>query len=153
MKKRVRHLLEAAQGEAQLHPAFFETKGPGAGDRTTAAYIAALRKRLQTQFGGDLAEYSVLPGTGIRVDYWLPEENTIVEIALGLKNPLSEFERDVLKAVISRAKGLPVDALVLLGKPGALRCADSPWFKSVRAWALERGVTVSVHELRPEATA
>jgi hypothetical protein len=148
---RVQSLLDAAQEEAKLHPAFFITKGPGAGDHSTAAYIAALRKRLHVQFGSDLAEHPILPGTGIRVDYWLPEEQTIVEIALGLKNPLSEFERDVLKAVVSRATGLQVNTLVLLGKPGAFRRMESPWFKHVRAWAKEQGVTVLVHELRSES--
>jgi hypothetical protein len=28
---------------------------------------------------------------------------------------------------------------------------ESTWFKRVRAWAQEQGITVSVHELHPEA--
>ena len=28
---------------------------------------------------------------------------------------------------------------------------ESTWFKRVRAWAQEQGITVSVHELPPEA--
>ena len=146
-------LLRLAQQEAISQPGFFTVQGPGSGDRATAAFISALRSRASQSFGADFAECAVIPATGIRVDYWFPDERVIVEVALGLRNPLSEFERDILKAVISRSAGLPVEALVLLGKPGALRRTEGPWYKRVMAWAASEGINVSVHELRPETAA
>ncbi len=71
------------------------------------------------------------------------EEATILEIALGLRNLLGEFERDVLRAVRARDAGFRVSKLVILAKPGVL----DPWYRPICEWAKGRGLEVLVFEL------
>ena len=151
MQERILRVIELAQVEADRDPAFFTVKGPGAGDRATAIFINALRHKAKEEFGSDLAECPVLPGTGVKVDYWMPEEGVIVEVALSLRHPLSEFERDILKAVIARERGLGVSALVFITKSGGAKRLRSPWFSTVIEWAKGQGIEVSVHELESRA--
>lgn len=145
-------LAQQLSGEYENH---FVVKGPGIGDRETHSFISELREQSNILLGDDYAEkeiFSRLPQlenkVAIRVDYWFPDEETILEIAFGLRNPLSEFERDVLKAVTARAAGLPVSKLVLLSKPGALKRMGAPWCQNVIRWAKEQGVSVHIFELK-----
>ena len=43
-------------------------------------------------FGADYSEQKVCGETSFAVDFYFPEERTIVEVALGLPNPASEFD-------------------------------------------------------------
>jgi hypothetical protein len=151
LPKRIQLLVDAAQAEADARPDFLAIKGPGAGDRSSAAFVAALRAKAKALLGSDLAEYPVLRETAVRVDYWFPEEETILEVALSLRNPLSEFERDVLKAVIARAEGLRVTHLVVVAKQDARTRIGSPWYRKVVDWAQSQGIEVTFHELHANA--
>jgi hypothetical protein len=147
-------VIRLAQDLTAAYPNFFTIKGPGVGDKETNSFISTLRKSAEAALNGDHSEKAIfstlLPldqSVSIRVDYWFPEEETILEIALGLRNPLSEFERDVLKAVTARDAGLQVSKLVLLAKPDALKRQSQPWYRHIRDWAKGRGVEVLVFEL------
>lgn len=146
-------VLRTAQEIANEQDDFFLRKGPGKGDISTAVFIHALHDRIGIREGeqptnGIHPEATLVEnGSGARVDFWIPEEQTIIEIALGLRNPLSEFERDVLKALIARDAGIPVSTLVLLGKPLARKRISGAWFQQVIEWAGKRGVRVCVLEL------
>ena len=146
---KVTTVLQLAQALAVKHPAFFSLQGPGAGDRQTAAYIKELRASALAALGTDYAEHRLLPTTGARVDYWFPDEETVLEIAFGLRNPLSEFERDILKVVLARADGVAVSQLVLLSKPGAHGRLNAPWCRAVIRWTQRQGIHIHVHELSP----
>lgn len=154
--KMTTRVLRLAQRIANEQEEFFSIKGPGRGDHSTAAFIGVLQERVVKTRNGDhgdeiIAEATLLKeASGARVDYWIPAEETIIEIALGLRNPLSEFERDILKAVIARVGGVPVSTLVLLGKPHALKRTAAPWYQQVIDWAGSQGLRVCVLELVDE---
>jgi hypothetical protein len=146
-------VLRLAQSIANEQKDFFLRKGPGRGDRSTAEFIQSLHEQLAAGSGGGFVggiepeKTFVDSVSGARVDFWIPAEQTIIEIALGLRNPLSEFERDVLKALIARDEGIPISTLVLLGKPSALKRTSAPWCQHVIKWAATRGLRVCVLEL------
>lgn len=142
-------LHELAQQLADERPSLFETKGPGQGDRDTKGYIDELRRRAAHAFAKDYAEQAICGANGLRVDYYFPEDATIVEIAFLLKNSPSEFEKDILKAIMARESGQDVRELVFIAKPGAVKRCNAPDRRSIIGWA-ERahGVTVRVHEIR-----
>jgi hypothetical protein len=118
-------LIKLAQGLASERPPFFIVKGPGHGDRDTAGFMAALRERSLAAFGSNYSEHRLVPECGFTVDYWFPEEGAVVEVALSLRNPLSEFERDIFKVLLARSAGIQVSALLFISKPGArIRCAQ-----------------------------
>ena len=114
----VERLVQLAQSIADERPTFFDIKGPSVGDHDTAAFMSELRARAQTDFGMDCSEKRVCGATNLCVDFYFPNEGTIVEVALGLRNPTSEYERDILKALMAIDEGHQVTRLVFVSKPG-----------------------------------
>ncbi|MDP9194380.1 MAG: hypothetical protein M3P06_22000 [Acidobacteriota bacterium] len=57
---------------------------------------------LRRLFGTDLAEQTICGTNKFCVDYYFRDEATIVEVAMSLRNPTSEFERDILKAIMAQ---------------------------------------------------
>jgi hypothetical protein len=149
MACRVQQLIDLAQAVAENHPDFFAIKGAGAGDRDTNEFMASLRDRAQAALGHDLAEQQICGDNGLCVDFYFQEEETIVEVALGLRNPLSEFERDILKAILSKVEGFPVRRLLFLSKPGATKRCSQPGARAIKDWAEStQGVKIEIQELR-----
>ena len=151
---KVDQLVCLAQDVANKHPAFFDIKGPGAGDRDTGRFMEALRVRAEATVAADHSEKQICGSNNLRVDFYFADEQAIVEVALGLRNPTSEFERDVLKAIIASASDSPVKQLVFISKPGAVKRLEQPGAKAIRDWA-ERthGIRVDVRELLPSPAA
>lgn len=141
---RVEQLIELAQRIADDSVGFFEIAGPGAGDLRAIAFMQELRRRADDLFGQDLSEQQICGDNRLAVDFFFPEEATVIEVALGLRNPSSEFERDILKALLAQEAGYPVTRLVFLSKPGANRRRTQPGSRDIMAWA-ERN-----HNLRIE---
>jgi hypothetical protein len=143
-------LLDLAQRIVDTLPDFFELKGPGAGDKATAAFMERLRGAAIAEFGADHAEQEISGSNGFRVDYYFPDEGTIVEVALGLRNPRTEFECDILKALMAKEVGHRVDRLVFISKPPAAKKCMQPGRTAIREWLLRNhGIEVDVHDLRP----
>jgi hypothetical protein len=141
-------LFSLAQALALERPGFFEIKGPSVGDRDTAAFMQELRRRAVATFGHDFAEQKICGPNGLCVDYYFPDEATIVEIAMGLRNPNSEFERDILKAIMAQDAGQAVQHLVFIAKPGATKKCGQPSSRAIIDWAgRAHGLIVEVHEL------
>lgn len=142
-----------AQEIADCVPGFFEKKGPGAGDRATADYVRSLQCAAKEFFGLDLSEKKVCKSAGFKFDYCFPEERVAVEFAFGLHNPISEFERDVLKCLLAIDDGCPVERLILMGKPGAIARLSAPAPLAITRFVRKRfGLVVEVMELRLPAT-
>jgi hypothetical protein len=142
------YLFSLAQSLAGERPSFFDIKGPGAGDHDTAAFMKELRSRAATNFGTDDSEKKICGENNLCVDFYFRDEETIVEVALGLRNPASEFERDVLKAIMAKQAGNPVTRLMFISKPGALKRLSQPGLAAIRAWAdREQGIKIDVREI------
>src|SRR5258708_2625052 len=109
-------LRKIVQAVADERARFFEIKGQGAGNYETNEFIARVRDRATGAFGQDFSEQRICGDSHHAVDFYFPDEATIVEIALGLRYPNSEFEKDVLKALMAQ-EHYPVERLVLIGKP------------------------------------
>lgn len=114
---------------------FQDVKGPGNGDRATRAFILAIGKWAGQEFGDGVAEQNLCGDTRFAVDFYFREEATIVEVALGLPNPLSEFEKDILKALVARDHEHPADRLVLVSRPGGKKKCRQPGRAAVIDWA------------------
>lgn len=123
---------------------FHSVLGPGAGDRRTHQFMRELRAEAARKFGKDYAECRICGETALAVDYYFPEERTIVEVALGLPNPGSEFEKDVLKAIMAQELGSKVHRLVFISRPGGVKKCSQPGRSAVIRWARAR------HHLRIE---
>ena len=142
-------LLELAQTIAIERPTFFETKGPSVGDKDTAVFMRELRRRAHREFGSDFSEKKICGENNLCVDFYFPEESTIVEVALSLKNPISEFERDILKAIMAQESGQRVNALLFVSKPGGVKRCAQPGARAIVAWAQRaHGLAVEIQEIK-----
>jgi hypothetical protein len=147
-------IVRLAQLVAAESPTFFEVRGPGAGNRETNAFMTELRNRVETNLGPDFAEHRICGSNRLAVDFYIRSEATIIEVALGLRNPNSEFERDILKAVMAKEEDYPVERLVFVSKPGGERRTQRAGAQAITSW-LERNhdIAVDVHELVDESDA
>lgn len=141
-------LVTLAQKIADDSPGFFEIKGPGKGDKATNAFMKELQSQAKQLFGEDFSEKGICGDNKFAVDFFFPEEATIVEIALTLRNANSEFSKDILKAILSQKAGNTIKKLIFISKPGAIKRHEEPASKSIISLVKkEFGISVIIREL------
>jgi hypothetical protein len=144
-------LIALARELAESLPEFQAIRGPGAGDSFALVFMRELRLRAERVFGRDLSEKRIIGETAFAVDFYFPEEGAIVEVALGLPNPNSEFEKDILKAIIAQENGYEVRRLAFISRAGGKRKCAQPGRAAVIRWASQtHAVRVEVHDLGGE---
>lgn len=144
-------LLQIAKEISNESRDFQVVKGPGAGNRATNAFLAKLRERAISAFGEDFSEQKICGDTSHAVDFYFPSEATIVEVALGLPNPATEYEKDLLKAVMAQGNGYDVKRLFFISRPGAAKKCRQPGRVAIAAWAkVTHNLAIEVHELDGE---
>lgn len=110
-----------------------------------------LARRANARFREDISERKICGKTGLRVDFYFDVERTVVEVALGLPNPLSEFEKDILKAIIARETCAGVDRLIFISRAGGKAKCQQPGRASFVEWARRfHNLVIDVHDLPGE---
>jgi uncharacterized protein (DUF111 family) len=146
-KTKVEILRQIIQQLANERPIFFETKGEGAGNHDTNEFIAEVRRRARQLFGCDYSEQKICGDNQLAVDYYFEDEATIVEIALGIDKSNSEFEKDILKALLVQ-ESHSVIRLVLIGKPGSVNVCKRRGRNAFSQWALKHhNLIVDVYDI------
>jgi hypothetical protein len=138
---------------AAERPNFFDKKGPGLGDKDTSSFMAELHKQAEKHFGQEFvdryAEQRICGTNGFKVDFYFPEDETIVEVALSLGNAIREFEKDVIKTILAQRSGNKVKNLIFISKPGAAKRNSEPGPKAIASWLFdEYGITIDTKELK-----
>jgi hypothetical protein len=155
-----------AQEIAHKVEGFYEKKGPGLGDRASADFMKKLRGAAEAAFGQDYSERKACKKLGYRFDFYFPEERTVVEVALGLHNPISEYERDIFKCLLAREEGIKIDRLCFICKPGGADQQGAPGPSAIASFVgkqfqlevtlldLMRGLSAAdvLKRLKPSAT-
>jgi len=130
---------------------FQSVKGPGAGDHATGAFMRTLREKALAAFGTDFSEKRLCGDTSLAVDFYLPQESAIIEVALGLPNPASEYEKDILKAIMAQDFGFSVTRLVFISRAGASKKCDQPGRTAMVHWAASKHhLNIEIHDLPGE---
>ncbi|WP_353268074.1 hypothetical protein [Gemmatimonas sp.] len=127
-------LIALVRELAERHQAFIDVLGPGAGNDRANAFTAQLIREARNTLGVNYAEFRYSEDQSARYDFYIPEERTVIEVAWGLPNPNSEFEKDIFKALIGREHGHEVDRLVLISRPGAVQKCRQPGRQAVIRW-------------------
>jgi len=144
-------IIRIAREAAEATPDFGRIKGAGDGDRATLQYMKLLQTRSFSVLGEDYSEKKICGDNSFAVDFYIPEEATIIEVALGLPNPASEFEKDILKAIMAQECGYPVRRLMFISRPGASKKCDQPGRTAMRAWAgSKHNLQIEIHDLPGE---
>src|SRR5258708_7188360 len=151
MMPKATKILELAQVIAKERgPTFFERLGPGKdkGNGSTKSFMEELGLRVRNEIGADLAEACICGANKLSVDFFVAHEGTIIEIELGARNPHTNFERDIFKALLARDTGFRVDRLIIVGKPGTLKRLRTPDAKAIANWVTKhQGLEIDVFDL------
>lgn len=107
--------------------------------------LAGLAKE---HFGVDYGQKCLCPGTKLCVDFYFPDEGTIVEVALSARNPTSEYERDLFKALLAKSAGHQVERIILISRPGAFKKLSEPAPQAIASWVNRiHGIETIIEEL------
>jgi hypothetical protein len=146
---KTQQIISMAKEIAGATPDFHRIKGPGMGDKANHAFMATLRSRVKDTFGRDYAEKQISGDIKSAVDFYIPEEKTIIEVALTLRVPLSEFHKDIFKALLARDRGVEVEHLVFVAKPGARKRHQEPALQAIIHWIRKHySINVTIEELK-----
>ena len=144
-------LFALAQRVASETPGFQERLGPGRarGNGATNRYLAALNAAVTERWPTQCQlQESVANDLGYSFDYFIPQERTAVEIALSLRNIVTEYEKDVFKAILAKQHGKEITKLVLIGKAGSVGRQSQPGPLAIREWVRQNcGIEVEVKEI------
>jgi len=127
-------LIKIAQSLASKTPEFHSIKGPGKGDHATKEFMTKIRRLANDSFGVDYSEKKISRSANFAVDFWFPDDKTVVEFALTLRNSSSEFHKDIFKVLLAIDAGEKVDKLVFISKPGAIKRHSEPASKAITNW-------------------
>ena len=151
IQDRPTELLAFARAIAAANPDFQTVRGPGDGDRATHAFMRELRNQATAAFGHDYAEKRICGNTAFAADFYFPDEAAVVEVALGLPNPASEFEKDILKAIVAQDYNYAVRRLVFISRAGAAKKCAQPGRAALIEWAqAKHSLKIEAHELGGE---
>jgi hypothetical protein len=150
MMNKTQDLYNEAQKISNEIPNFFNAMGAGKGNLITNDFMGRLRTKMFKLLSYDYSEKRICTENALTVDYYFPDERTIVEVALGLKKPNSEYEKDILKTLIARENNIEVDKLVFIAKPDAIKKCNQPARKRIRKWLEDNHqIIIEVLEIHP----
>ena len=153
MDSKAERLFLLAQKIAERTPGFFDTKGPGLGDRAALEFMKSLREAARGLFGQDFSEKRVSSQVAFAIDFVFPDEGTAVEVAFGLHNPLNEYERDIFKCLLARDSGHQINRLIFVVKPGGTAKQTAPGPKAIAQFVAGKfGLKIEILELVPPMT-
>lgn len=151
MKSIAEQIFDQAHQIAKRTLGFQERKGPGknAGNGATNEFLRLLNQAVTGNWPSAVRQQEpVAPGLRYSFDYFIPLEETAVEIALSLRNIVTEFEKDIFKAILANEAGKRIKRLVLIGKVGSVKRQSQPGPSAIKAWVKQHcGVDVVVKEL------
>lgn len=144
-------LLRLIHETAATIPTFDHRLGPGAdkGNGATKQFVLQVNEIVRSRWPSEVAiKQSAIPNAELDFDFYIPSEETALEIALSIRNPVSEYEKDIFKALLARDHGLPITRLVLVGKNDSVKTRSIPGSKAIRDWAQSKtGLIVEVLEI------
>jgi hypothetical protein len=145
MRSKVQRLVAVIQREGSKRLDLFR-KG-----RKRQAAVREFESRLGSvidkKLGPNLCQQEIHGSCGFKVDFYVREEKTIVELECSLSNAHNNFERDIFKALLARGA---VSRLVLVGNPGSMKRLKEPGPSAIKDWAEEQHhLSVQVVEMGP----
>ena len=143
--ERIFHLAQEVTATYDL----FRAQRAGSGDAYTREVIDHLKLLVIEEFGPSVANQFISKANRQSVDFWLEDEQTIIELEYNLLSPHPLLEKQVFKALLAKDDGKNVRHLILIGAPLATRHWQTPTPQSVIAWTLRHHqIHVVVWELK-----
>lgn len=106
----------------------------GSGNSYTREVIDHLKSVVIEELGPEVANQFLSKANRQSVDFWIEDEQTIMEVEYSLWSSDPSLEREVFKALLARDAGKDVRHLILIGDPGTVRQWQTPTPQSVVNW-------------------
>ncbi len=148
---RAERIFQLAQEVADTYDVF-HAKRAGAGDHYTKEVVDHLKFLVLEEFGPGVANQFLSKESRQSVDFWLPEEHTILEVEFSMFSSSPLLEKEAFKALLAKDAGKDVRELILVGDPGSGKRHQAPTPRAVINW-VERHhqIRVQVWELKEKA--
>lgn len=145
-------IFELAQ-EVALSYDLLNARRAGSGDIYTREVIDHLKFVVREEFGPGVANQFLSKANRESVDFWLKEEQTILEAEFCLLGLAPVLEREVFKALLAKDAGHNVQHLILIGDPGSIRRFQAPAPRSIMEWVeRQHQIAVEVWDLSEKKT-
>ena len=149
---KTKQIIAIAREIAKKTRGFFKDKHPGIGDKANLVFMKKLRKESESKLGEDYSEKQLIRGVKSAVDFYIPHEKTIIEVALSLQKANSEeFYKDIFKAVLAKVGRVKIKQLVFVSKPGAKKRHQRPFSQAIKRWLKQYfAIEINIVELTKE---
>jgi len=140
-------IFELAQEGADAYR-MFKLRRAGAGTPFVNEVVNRLKYLVAQEFGADVVNQSLNNENRQTVDFWLGDEQTIVEIEFNILSSPPVLEKETFKALLAKDAGKDVRHLILIGDPGSALLSQAPTPASIIAWVERRHqIRVQIWEL------
>ena len=127
----------------------FKARRAGAGIPYVDEVINHLKFLVVQEFGNGVVNQFLNKENRQTVDFWLEDEQTIMEIEFNTFNSPPVLEQQVFKALLAKDAGKDVRHLILIGDPGSILLSQAPTPVSIRKWVEQRHqIRVQIWELK-----
>jgi hypothetical protein len=147
MNKALRIFELAQEGADAYH--MFKARRAGAGTVYVNEVINHLKFLVAQEFGAGVVNQFLSKENRQSVDFWLPDEQAIMEMEFNTFSSPSMLEKKVFKALLAKDAGNDVRHLLLIGDPGSAILSEAPTPVSVINWVERRHqIRVQIWELK-----
>lgn len=124
----------------------------GSGHSYTREVVDHLKLMVIEEFGSGTANQFLSKASRQSVDFWIEDEQTIVEVEYSMWSADPLLEKEVFKALLAKDAGKDVRHLILIGDPGSLRRWQAPTPRSIMDWVeRQHSIRVQIWELKENA--
>src|SRR5271170_3120370 len=97
-------LLKVIHQAAAGIPTFNDRLGPGvnAGNGATRNFVKTVNRAVTERWPDQVEiDRTALAGAKLNFNFYIRSEQTAIEIALSIRNPVSEYEKDIFKGLLA----------------------------------------------------
>ena len=124
----------------------------GSGNAYTREVIDHLKLVVIGEYGTGVANQFLSGANCQSVDFWLEEEQTIIEVEYSMWSSEPLLEKEVFKALLAKDAGRDVRHLILIGDPASVRRWQAPTPQAVMRWvAQHHQIRVQIWELTEQS--
>ena len=141
-------IFELAQEGADAYQ-MYKTRRAGAGTPYADEVINHLKSRVAQKFGTEVINQFLSKESRQTVDFWLGDEQTIMEMEFSAFGSPPVLEKEVFKALLAKDAGNDVRHLILIGDPGSGLLSQAPTPATIMNWVEGRHqIRVHIWELK-----
>ena len=126
-------IFQLAQEDAQSYH-MYKLRRAGASTPFVNEVVNHLKSRVAQEFGAGVVNQFLSNQHGQSVDFWLEDEQTIMEVEFDILSSPPVLEKQIFRALLAKDTGKDVKRLILIGDPGSVLLSQSPTPTAVIDW-------------------